>query len=178
MRPLNVIIGIAITLGLVILLGWTHDKRRATKICAWGGAVLTLLVVRWFAPFDIGPASWADVSDWIMPDGYAEHTVETSISAQPNWLVGETKECYSAILDPSTAYHLGRESGYVASSIECDDGPHHDMQVKIYGRLEQPENKPFAIWNCTHNADGFTCRQTGAGDKPVKPPDGYILETH
>ena len=165
MRPLNVIFGIVITLGLAILLGWAEvyaEKRRALKIYIWTGAILVLLVVRFFMPDSgIGPASRADVADGTMPDGYAKHSVETSISAQENWFVGETKECASAALDLRTAQHLGKEPGYVASSITCDKGPEHRVTLKLYGRLNQPEH--FLIhWHCTRESDGFTCRQTGA----------------
>jgi hypothetical protein len=138
MRPLNLVLGIVIALGLLILLGWTQvyaEKRRALKICVWTGAILTLLVVRWFAPFDVGPASWDDMADWIMPDGYARHSVETSISAQQNWIVGETKACSSFPLRDMEAYRLGKEPGYIAASINCDDGPMHTVTVNLYGRL-------------------------------------------
>jgi len=161
MYPLNAFIIVVLTLGLSILLGWTHDKRRAIKICAWVGTVLTLLVVRWFAPFDIGPASWADVADWITPDGYAQHSVETSITAQQNWFVGETKECNSSPLDFRVANQLSKEPGYVAASINCDNGPEHMVTVNLYGRLNQPEHR-IAYWRCTRKSEGFTCLQTGA----------------
>jgi hypothetical protein len=76
MRPLNVVLMVVIALGLAILLGWSQvyaEKRRALKICVWTGAILFLIFVRVFLPDSgIGPASWADVYDWIMPDGYSD----------------------------------------------------------------------------------------------------------
>ena len=110
---------------------------------------------------EIGPASWADVADWIRPDGYAQHSVETSISAQQNWFVGETKECSSFPLRDPEAYRLGEEPGYMTASVHCDDGPVHTVTVSFYGRLVQPEHK-IAYWRCTRESQGFTCRQTGA----------------
>jgi hypothetical protein len=101
------------------------------------------------------------MADWIMPDGYARHSVETSISAQQNWIVGETKACSSFPLRDMEAYRLGKEPGYIAASINCDDGPMHTVTVNLYGRLNQPEHR-IAYWNCTRESEGFTCRQTGA----------------
>jgi uncharacterized membrane protein len=158
---------VVIALGLAILLGWSQvyaEKRRALKICVWTGAILFLIFVRVFLPDSgIGPASWADVYDWIMPDGYSRHSVETSISAQENWFVGEIKDCYSSPLISEIANHLNnrKEPGYVASSINCDDGPKHMVTVTLYGRLNQPEHRT-AYWRCTRESEGFTCRQTGA----------------
>jgi hypothetical protein len=164
MRPLNAVLMIVITLGLAILLGWTHDKRRTTKIGVWTGAVLLFLFVRVFvADSDIGPASWADVADWIIPDGYSRHSVETSISVQDNWIVGETKACKSYPLIPEIARHLNDPKGpsYAAASFHCDDGPLHTVTVNLYGHLNQPEHRT-AYWRCTREPDAFTCRETGA----------------
>jgi hypothetical protein len=166
MRPLNLIIGIVITLGLAILFGWSQEYakgRKALKICVWTGAILFLFVVMCFAPFDVGPASWSDVADGIMPDGYMRHSVETSISVDKDWIVGETKECKSYPLIPAIASHLNdpKEAGYAAASFHCDDGPTHMVTVNLYGRMNQPEHR-IAYWHCTREAQAFTCRQTGA----------------
>ena len=83
------------------------------------------------------------------------------LTAQQNWLVGEVKECYSGVLDSKTAVQLGKESGYVAESIHCDDGPEHTIKVTIFGQLKQPEHKVIS-WRCTRETDSFTCKQTGA----------------
>jgi hypothetical protein len=93
--------------------------------------------------------------------GYVPHSIETSITAQPNWLVGETKECFSPILDAKTAAQLGKETGDPASLIYCDDGPEHIIKVTVFGNLEQLGHKT-ATWRCTREADSFTCRQIGA----------------
>jgi hypothetical protein len=92
--------------------------------------------------------------------GYAQHSVETTITAQQNWLVGEVKDCYSNVLDSKTATQLGKEDGYVATFINCDNGPAHTIKVTLYGQLNQPEHN-LIRWRCTRETDDFTCRQTG-----------------
>lgn len=99
--------------------------------------------------------------DWVVDSsGYVSHSVEASISAQQNWIVGETKPCFSVPLDKNTAKLLNKSVGYVAETITCDDGPYHTIQVKLYGRTEQPKLK-VVTWRCTRETDSFTCRQTG-----------------
>jgi hypothetical protein len=94
-------------------------------------------------------------------EGYIPHSVDTSLSAQSNWLVGESKMCHSYALNATNARLSDRKEGSVIGPIVCDDGPMHMVKVTLYGRLEQPEHK-FAYWRCTRDADQFTCRQTGA----------------
>jgi hypothetical protein len=167
MLPLNVVLMVVITLGLALLLGWSQEYakgRKALKICVWTGVILFLVCVRLFLPDSgIGPASWADVADGIMPDGYVRHSVETSISVEENWIVGETKACKSYPLIPEIANHLNdpKEPGYAAASFHCDDGPPHTVTVNLYGHLNQPEHRT-AYWRCTRDPEAFTCRQTGA----------------
>ncbi len=88
------------------------------------------------------------------------HSVETSISAQENWLVGESKECTSPVLDTKTAHYINQEPGYVASFVSCDNGPQHAIKVTFYGQLNQPEHK-LITWRCTRESEGFTCKQKG-----------------
>jgi hypothetical protein len=164
MSPLNAVLWGVITLGLAFLLGWSQEYakgRKMLKIGVWTGAILVLIVVRWFAPFDFGPSSWADVADWIMPDGYARHSVETLITVQGDWIVGEAKDCSSLPLNFKAARLIGEEPGYVALGLNCDDGPRHSVKTTLYGRLNQPEHR-IAYWRCTRKSEGFTCRQTGS----------------
>jgi hypothetical protein len=102
-----------------------------------------------------GVYGWADSA------GYVPHFIETSISAKQDWIVGESKDCTSNVLSPTMADSMKMKSSYVAASIECDDGPHHDMQTKIYGRLEQPDHR-IVQWRCTRDSESFTCRQMAA----------------
>jgi hypothetical protein len=101
-----------------------------------------------------GLFSWMDESGWI------SHREETVISVRSDWLVGESKECWSATLDSDGAALSRKEIGYAMSSISCDDGPEHKMEVTFYGRKVQPEYK-LVSWRCTRNVISFTCYQTG-----------------
>jgi len=94
-------------------------------------------------------------------EGYIPHSVDTSISAQSSWMVGESKACHSYALDATNARLSDRKEGSVIGPIVCDDGPMHMVKVTLYGRLEQPEHK-YAYWRCTRDSDQFTCKQTGA----------------
>jgi hypothetical protein len=80
MRPFNLILILTSPLWLGLLIAWTEKKRRAVKILIWGGAVFLALVGFAFAPDEgIGPATWGEAADWVMPDGYVPHSVETAI---------------------------------------------------------------------------------------------------
>jgi hypothetical protein len=98
---------------------------------------------------------------WTNSQRYVSHTVETSITAQPNWLVGEVKDCLSPVLHCKTAPLFKQETGYVASSLNCDNGPSHTIKVTIHAPLLQPEHKSIS-WRCTRETEGFSCEQTGA----------------
>lgn len=165
MRPLNLTFWVFACIMLSVLVAlWEHyGKRWKAKVCIGVGFLLwfCLIVVCPDLLDGVGFASWADLVDWVAPDGYVQHSIETSISAQQSWMVRETKDCSSAALDSETAINLGKEAGYVASSINCGDGPMHTITVNLYGRLNQPEHK-IIHWRCTRESEGFTCRQTGA----------------
>lgn len=102
-----------------------------------------------------GLYSWMDESGWI------SHRENTVISARSDWLVGESKECWSATLDSDGAALTGKQVGYAMSAVSCDDGPEHKMEVTFYGRIEQPDHK-LVKWRCTKGYLGFTCWQTGS----------------
>jgi hypothetical protein len=164
MRPLSLVLMVVIMFWLALLLGLSEFVKRWKYVCLWIGTIFMLLL--WIAFSDslatIGPASWADVEDdWNAPVGYSQHSVETSISMDGNWIVGETKECKSYPLSPMVAKFVGDEPGYAAGYFHCDDGPTHKLKVTFYGRYNQPEHQ-VAYWNCTRESDKFTCRQTGA----------------
>ena len=114
-------------------------------------------------------------------EGYISHTVETTITARSNWLVGESKDCWLApnnyfaalakkyggvVVDKSGNVIDDSMAAYVMSSVDCDDGPQHKMKVVFYGRKFQDEYK-IVTWRCTRNAvsflnnTAFTCYQTG-----------------
>lgn len=90
----------------------------------------------------------------------APHEVATLITAQSNWLPGESKDCQSATLDANAAAKVRKPIGYALAMIACDDGPTHSMKVQFYGKTVQPEYK-VVLWHCTRNDNEFTCKQTG-----------------
>jgi hypothetical protein len=94
-------------------------------------------------------------------NGYFPHFVETEISVQPDWIIGETKNCKSYPHIPQSATYFKKGLGYAADSLYCDDKlSMHLVKVNLYGRLYQPEHN-IAYWSCTRNSESFTCRQTG-----------------
>jgi hypothetical protein len=106
----------------------------------------------------------------VVSSGWMPHTVETQITAQQNWLVGETKECLSTPLDAEVARSLGKPNGYALSHISCDDGPEHTIKVNFYGAGEQPD-RSWLSWKCTRNSEDFTCKQTGSSPVILKSHD-------
>jgi hypothetical protein len=94
------------------------------------------------------------------------YEADTMITAQSNWLPGESKDCRSLVLNARAAAALHREQGYALQAIVCDDGPLHSMKVTFYGKQVQPEYATV-LWHCTRNRDPmtseteFTCKQTG-----------------
>ena len=110
MRPLTLILLVVALIVGSIVWTWGEPRYRRqrgwAKVCIWIVGFFSVLVFLGILAVssDSGPANWADVADGIMPDGYARHSVETSISAQQNWIVGEIKECSSLPLRDMEAY--------------------------------------------------------------------------
>jgi hypothetical protein len=98
-------------------------------------------------------------------NGWIPHTSETVITAQANWINGESKDCASYPLDAKTAEHMSKEPGDAPTMIFCDDGPGHRIRVRFFGKLVQPD---FASveWRCTRKDEVFECQQTGGKIKP------------
>lgn len=98
--------------------------------------------------------------------GWISHREETVITARSDWLVGESKECWSTPLNSEGAALLKMDLGYTMSSVSCDDGQEHKMSVTFYGRKAQTQYK-VVTWRCTRsevsflNDNSFTCYQTG-----------------
>lgn len=111
--------------------------------------------------------------DYLNEHGWISHDKESSITAQANWIPGESKDCASYPLDEQTATSLHLEAGYVMQNVTCDDGPSHRMSVRFFGRVTQPEYS-VAHWKCIRREQSFDCYQTG-GDSirrtvaPVAP---------
>jgi hypothetical protein len=101
---------------------------------------------------------------WLDSVGWTSHREETVISARSDWLVGESKECWSATLNSEGAALLNKEIGFAMSSVSCDDGQKHNMKVTFFGRRVQTEYK-VVNWRCKReqtsllNDNSFTCYQ-------------------
>lgn len=55
---------------------------------------------------------WWVETNYIDPAGWDSHTVQSTITAQSNWMVGESKTCMSIPLEIQIARAVGKESGY------------------------------------------------------------------
>jgi hypothetical protein len=78
--------------------------------------------------------------------GWMSHEVESTITAEPGWLVGEIKTCYSYIGPAGGAF----------DRIDCGKGADRRMKITFYGREKQPEYVAVT-WNCTRTQNSFTC---------------------
>ncbi|MDE3149125.1 MAG: hypothetical protein KGL37_06605, partial [Acidobacteriota bacterium] len=101
------------------------------------------------------------VPEGIDSSGYISHKVESTITAQSGWMVGESKSCMSIPLDAQIARAVGKAPGYALFYVKCDDGPERKIQVTFWGAENQPENR-VAYWQCKRTTESFGCKQTGA----------------
>jgi hypothetical protein len=108
------------------------------------GPVVVILCIGLF----VGFYERVDSSGWVA------HREDTTITAEPGWLVGESRECVSYPLDAGKAGRKG--AGYAVDVLHCDNGPEHQMKVTFWGRLNQPEYD-VVNWKCTRKQGGFTC---------------------
>ena len=96
--------------------------------------------------------------------GYQSHVVSAEITANAEWMPGETKQCGSIPLESRLSEE--RPRGYALASIDCGDGPSHTVKIQFYG--QEVQQKMMATWLCTRNTisafndQAFTCKQTGA----------------
>ncbi len=79
--------------------------------------------------------------------GRISHREDTLITVNADWLVGESKECWSIALDYSSAEMLNKETEYAMYSVNCGDGAQHSIKVKFYGRQIQVQNR-LIRWRC------------------------------
>jgi hypothetical protein len=68
--------------------------------------------------------------------GWVPHTEVSFITAQPDWFVGEIKNCLSS-LSAEAAVAVGKRNGYALSQLYCDGGPSHQEKIRFFGREEQ-----------------------------------------
>lgn len=152
--------------------------------CSTGPNTIVILAAQWHACEDVGGMTTvtkessdfggisvlvmlgiiAGICYWIYTgidsEGWMQHSEESSITAQGNWFVGESKDCISYPLDDKTAQVMSKPPGYALSKIGCDDGPEHSVPIAFFGRTEQPEYA-WVTWPCTRHESSFTCKQTG-----------------
>jgi len=113
------------------------------------GRVVWILIPLIIALGGISSNSLSDLS------GLLPHEVETTITAEVNWFVGESKDCYS---------YIGSDGG-AFDRIDCGKGAEHRMKITFYGRAKQPEYE-VVTWNCTRTKDSFTCLELSGLKKP------------
>lgn len=119
---------------------------------------LARLGVCWLVAFVFGP----EVYTWLDAAGRISHEEESSITAQTDWLVGESKYCESTpILD-------AQRNGYAVASLRCDEGPEHLTKIHFWGRELQPEYVTV-YWKCTREESAFTCYESSGAPRP-RPP--------
>jgi hypothetical protein len=111
------------------------------------------------------PSFWitADIDRGLDSAGLIPHRVQSSITAQADWMVGEIKTCQTFPLGPMSAKQYGKNGGYAFQNVQCDSGPTHNMRIEFWGASNQSVNT-VAEWNCTRTAESFVCRQTGASE--------------
>lgn len=126
------------------------EGRRADRVL-W--AFCALLVCGFLLAVHFGIAALQD-------NALAPREVDTLITAQSDWLPGESKDCESPTLDADTAAKMHKPIGYALAVIACDDGPTHSMKIQFYGKAAQPGYK-VVLWRCTRNDPECACKQTG-----------------
>ncbi len=109
---------------------------------------------------------WAFSKNPSMPQGidgtgYISHRVESPITADPSWLIGETETCVSRPLDRDNARILNKPTGYALWGLNCGGSEYRRMPVTFWGSEVQSGIKA-AYWDCTRAAESFTCKQTSA----------------
>jgi hypothetical protein len=100
-----------------------------------------------------GARDAADEAGWI------SHSRDTTITAQSDWLVGESKVCVSFPLDEEFAKLVDAEKGSVVQNINCDRGPDHKISITFWGRIVRTDRRAASgvSWRCVKKSDSFTC---------------------
>lgn len=91
--------------------------------------------------------------------GWEWHTVQTDITADANWIVGETRECTSLPLTPADAKVMHVQPWSAVELIQCGSGPYHNISIRFWGRIARPDKQEVG-WRCTRFADSFVCKAT------------------
>jgi hypothetical protein len=93
--------------------------------------------------------------------GYISHKVESTITADPSWIIGETRTCITNPLDSLNAGALQKPVGYALWGLQCGPGDWHKITITFWGSAVQA-GKKAAYWDCKRTADSFICKQTAA----------------
>jgi hypothetical protein len=93
--------------------------------------------------------------------GYVSHKVESTITADAGWIVGESRTCISNPFDITSAKELQKPVGYALWGLQCGGGDWHRITITFWGSQVQTGTKA-AYWNCTRTSESFTCKQTAA----------------
>ena len=129
---------------LIGFLVWYYLKQNTRAGKAVGGtfSVITL----GFFVVGLTYGAWMNLDE----KGYIPHSRETSITAEPSWLVGENKACF--------AMPVG-ENHDVTAAVICDKGPAHNIKIAFWGKVERddPRAETGVGWKCVKKSDGFTC---------------------
>jgi hypothetical protein len=113
-----------------------------------------LILIGILAAVIFGGYNEADTNGWV------PHTADVDLSMDPNWLVGENRECVSI---HSASPDNGRIKDLFCP-LSATDQEKHNLTIKFWGRIVRPfsnQNDPsagFHQWKCTRTADGFVCK--------------------
>ena len=112
-----------------------------------------LILIGILASVIFGGYNEADTNGWV------PHTADVDLYMDPNWLVGENRDCLGM--------HSAPEKGLIKTLFcpsSTDNQEKHNLQIKFWGKTMRPfsgENNPSAAvpgWKCTRTADGFVCK--------------------
>ena len=97
-------------------------------------------------------AGAGEIVGWLDSTGHIPHESETTVTANADWFIGESKACNSVPAGPS---------GYALADLECDvNAPKHQVNVTFWGRRNQPEYG-LVLWRCIRKENAFSCSQDG-----------------
>jgi hypothetical protein len=133
------------------------DEQRSQIVGLGCLAVFACIILLLYYTFSDNPKAPQEIDS----TGYISHKVESTITADPSWINGESRTCISHPLDAQSASELDKPAGYALWGLDCSGGDWHRITITFWGSTVQP-GKKAAYWNCTRTSDSFTCKQTGA----------------
>ncbi len=134
----------------------SEEQKDTFRDLWWLGAVVIIGLFFYYTLSD-NPKAPQEIDS----SGYISHKVESTITADPNWLIGESRTCISNPLDVDSARELHKPVGYALWGLQCGDGDWHKITITFWGSQVQT-GKKAAYWNCIRTSESFTCKQTEA----------------